>query len=496
MTADYQRFVNELRQIDSLQKALSLLHWDQQVLMPSGGADSRGRVIADLSEICHRRRIAPELFELVEKLDADRSLDEDARANVREAKRDLLRTRKLPVELVAKIAELETSVQQLWQEARDKNSFKIVRDGFAELLALKREMAQLLTEDGDLYTPLLDMFEAHATRQEVQVLFSSLKDPLRKLFEKVLAAPAPKNPAKTEYPLAQQEQALAYLLKQIGFSLEHGRLDRSTHPFCSTVGSGDVRLTSRYRPDGLVDSILVALHEGGHGLYEQGLRADQFGLPLGEAISLGIHESQSLLWEKQLGRSKPFWKFLFPELLRQFPQALSGVSWEEMHRFANRVERGLIRVEADELSYGLHVILRFELEQLLIDGKLEAADLPEAWNEHYEKFLGVRPPDDLTGVLQDIHWYSGWFGYFPTYLLGAVYAAQIYACFKRQVPDYENDLSRGDFSRLRNWLNEHIYVHGRRYAPKELMKVATGEAPVSSYFMNYLNDKYSALFLN
>jgi carboxypeptidase Taq len=379
----------------------------------------------------------------------------------------------------------------VWAEARKDNDFKSFAPWLERVFALTREEADAVGYAGTRYDALLEDYEPGMTTDVISALLTSLKAELVPLIDSLRNQRAPKqNVLEGDFPLDRQRVFTDSIVTALGFDFESGRVDLAAHPFCTTIGPGDVRSGTRYYQNHIGRGIFAALHETGHALYEQGLERAHFGTPMGEAVSLGIHESQSRLWENFVGRSEGFWKHFYPQLQGTFHDALHDVPLKKFRRAINRVEPDLIRVEADEVTYNVHIVIRFELERALIDGDLAAADLPGAWNERYTKYLGVTPDDDRTGCLQDIHWADGLIGYFPTYTLGNVYAAQLYAAAERALGPLEDAFADGEFGGLRRWLNENVHCHGMRYRSKEIIERVTGSPPDPSALIRSLSSRY------
>ncbi|HZY87544.1 MAG TPA: carboxypeptidase M32, partial [Gemmataceae bacterium] len=417
-------------------------------------------------------------------------------ANVRETRRHYDRAVKLPAELVEEIARVTTRAQQAWQEARKASDFAAFRPWLERVVALTRRKAAALGYPSVPYDALLDEYEPGATTAEVTRVFADLRSDLVPLVGALTSSG--RRPRREllerDYPVPRQEAFSREAATAIGFDFEAGRLDVTTHPFCSGTGPGDVRLTTRYNPRAFNESFFGTLHEAGHGIYEQGLPAEHFGTPLGSAASLGVHESQSRLWENQVGRGRPFWVYFFPRARDAFPAALSDAGLDDWLFAVNDVRPSFIRVEADEATYNLHILLRFELEQALVSGDLKPADVPGAWGEKFRASFGLTPPDDAHGCLQDIHWSMGGLGYFPTYTLGNLYAAQLMERARADLGDLDGDFRRGEFGRLKGWLNEKVHRQGQRYRAAELCERITGRPLSHRPLLEYLRGKYAPLY--
>ena len=495
MNETYKAFVERLHELADLGHAQGLMHWDQETYMPRRGAAMRARALGTLAGLCHERLTAPALVALVAEL-KDADLTGDAAVNVREIDRQQSRSLKLPKELVVELSQTESLGHEAWIEARKKSDFALFRPWLEKIVALKKEVAERVGYEGSMYNALLDEYEPYARAEEIAPVFDQLKAQLVPLVEQIVAAG--QHPARgvldQEYPIEQQELLGRQVLADLGFDLQAGRLDLAVHPFCSGMSRDDVRLTTRYNADWLPGALFGTIHEAGHGLYEQGLPADASGTPAGQSVSLGIHESQSRLWENMVGRSKAFWTHYLPKLRTLFPQQLSAVDLDAFYAAVNQVEPSLIRVEADEVTYNLHILLRFELECDLLEGRVAVAELPAAWNERMEQYLGIRPGDDASGVLQDTHWSCGLLGYFPTYALGNLYAAQFFHQAHQDLPDLEAQIAQGVFGPLKTWLNEKIHARGARVTASELVEEVTGAKLSADCFIAYLQEKFGALY--
>jgi carboxypeptidase Taq len=417
-------------------------------------------------------------------------------ANVREIRRAHNRTAKLPRKLVEELARVSTQAQQVWDVARKEDDFAAFQPWLEKIVALKRQEAQAVGYKGAPYDALLDEYEPGATTAEVSRVFAELKAQLVPLISSIMAVgKQPRTEVlEREYPVDRQVVFGQAAAAAIGFDFSAGRLDVTTHPFCSTPGPGDSRLTTRYNPRHFNEAFFGIMHEAGHGIYEQGLPAEHFGTPCGAAASLGIHESQSRLWENQIGRGRLFWEHFFPRARQVFIDALSDVSFDDFILAINDVRPSFIRIEADEATYNLHIILRFELEQALVSGDLAAEDVPGAWNDKFHQFFGMTPPSNQAGCLQDIHWSFGGIGYFPTYTLGNLYAAQFMEQARADMPDLDQNVRRGDFGALKGWLNDRIHRHGQRWRAAELCRRVTGRDLSPEPLLRYLRQKYAALY--
>lgn len=493
----FAQLSDRLREISHLSKAVALLNWDQQTYMPVRAAEERARQIATLSELRHHRATAPEFIELVELLRNRTDMGPERNAIVREIWRDLEREVKVPASLVAAIAEAEGQSHTTWLQARSENSFLTAAPRLQQLLDLKREYADVIRGERTRYDALLDLYEPDARAADIAPMFAALSGRLQGLLSRIIrniGEHGVPNPAHGSFPISQQSAFFQNVVRSMGFDFARGRLDPTVHPFCSEIGLDDVRLTTNYREDNLPAGLFGTIHEAGHGLYEQGFLEEYRHTPLAHFCSLGIHESQSLFWERCIARRRDFWSYWYPRMQRQFPEALEEVDGDDYYIYLCQVKPSLIRIHADEVTYGLHIIIRFELEQALVNGELEVSSLPECWNNSYGTYLNRVPTSDLEGVLQDTHWYSGLFGYFPTYLLGAMYAAQLAQTMEAQQPELFSGIGRGELLGLRDWLREHIHQYGRQYTAAELTERATGSELSESHLVQHLEQRYGSLF--
>ena len=501
--ADTDTMMAELRAIGSelidLTRVAELIGWDQETMMPPKGAPYRARQSAALHGLLHERLTRPRVGELLDALAepvAGGHLAPVDAATVRELRRDYDRAVKVPGELVREMAQATSEGVEIWRRAREDSDFTAFAPALEHLIELKRQVAEHVGYSGHIYDALLDEYEAGLTVEQLSPLFDELRRGTVALLDELRAAPRQPDRLALEraYDIEKQWGFGQQLVRWIGFDLEAGRIDRSTHPFASGIAPGDVRLTTRLSPNDLATSMFGNLHEGGHGLYEQGLDPDLANTYIGQYVSLGIHESQSRLWENMVGRGRPFWQFAYPQLQAVFPEQLGDVDLDSFVQAINQVRPSLVRVEADEVTYNLHIILRYELEVQLISGDLAIRDLPAAWNEKMKQGLGLTPPNDALGVLQDTHWAVGYFGYFPTYTLGNLYAAQLWAAARRDLPDLDERLARGECGPLLAWLRDRIHRHGKIYTPVELIERATGAPPQPEHLLTYLRDKFRAIY--
>jgi len=488
-----RRFAERVRTIKHYERALALLSWDAQTMLPRKGVEARAQVIGTLTEHQLRLLLDPQLAEDVEALtepEAAARLEEPTREAVRLVKREIERRRAVPLEVQRAFAELTTEAEAVWAEARKENDFARFSPYLERIVAMVRTFADCWGYDGHPYNALLDDYEPGMTVDKLDALFGELCPPLQALLDCVRGAgPVDAAFLRRTFPVDRQRAFVERVLADMGFDFDGGRLDVSAHPFCTGIHPGDVRITTRYNPNDFVDAFFSALHEGGHALYEQHLPTEWADTPLAEGASMGIHESQSRFWDTFIGLSRPFWERYYPEAASRFPEAFGDVSLMAFYRAINRIEPSLIRVDADPLTYQFHILLRYELEKQLLVGELAVTDLPAAWRSRMRAYLGIEPQTDADGVLQDVHWSAGLFGYFPTYTLGNLYAAQLYDAMRRELGDVDERVARGEFASIRAWLADRVHRHGRRYLPETLIQKATGEPPTAQPFIAFLEEK-------
>lgn len=499
--AHYTDLCNLRRRAATLGSVAQLLGWDQETYMPPAGAGSRADQASMLAEIVHARSTDARVGDLIAKCEADTDLMSDGAtaANIREMRRDFDKATKLPSALVAELAETGSKSQHVWKEARAKNDFAMFRPWLEKMVVLAKRKAECygVPKGGELYDALLDEYEPAARSAEIQAVFEPLRDKLSALVgELTTSGKAPDDaPRRLQIPHDRQHTLGLEVLKAYCFDLNAGRLDVTTHPFCSGIATGDTRLTTRYRESCWTDALFGTMHECGHGLYEQGLpKSEHFGEPLADDISLGIHESQSRMWENFVGRGLPFWEWAMPVVKKTFGDPFSSFSLDEVYASVNAVEPSLIRVEADEATYNLHIMLRFELERAIISGDLAVEDIPGEWNTRFEDYLGIKVPDDARGCLQDVHWSFGLMGYFPTYALGNLYAAQFWEKINADIPDLADRFRAGDFGTLLGWLRKNIHEHGKRFKAGELCERVTGKPLEAAPLLRHLEGKLRPVY--
>jgi carboxypeptidase Taq len=478
----------------------AILGWDEQTMLPRAGGSHRADQATALAAVVHAHRTDPAQAERLAAL-AESPLagagSPQERATIRLLKHDADKQARLPVRLVEELARAGVEAQQAWVEARAAANWSMLRPHLERMFALKREQAACQRPDLDPYDALLDDYEPGARWRPLAERFGPLRTSVVELVQACRGARRrPDDSILTEriYPVDAQRGFVREVASRIGFDFDRGRLDTTEHPFCTTLGPDDCRITTRWNERSLPTALFGVLHEAGHGLYEQGLPRDWYGLPPGEAASLGIHESQSRLWENLVGRSRPFWEWCFPRARQAFLAALADVDPGRFHEAVLAVRPSFIRVEADEVTYNLHVMLRFDLERAVVHGDLAVDDLPAAWNERFERDFGMRPPDDAHGVLQDIHWSAGLIGYFPTYTLGNLFAAQLMEAARRALPDLDADLAAGRFAALLGWLRREVHAFGRVLESEPLVERASGGSVSSTWLVQSLRDRYGPAY--
>ena len=484
-----------------LESTGAVLSWDRETYMPDKGAEHRASQLSLLSGIHHQfateSRIG-ELLDILHDSELNDSPESDSAVNLRELRRRYNRQRQLPQQLVEEIARVTALAQYHWSEARQADDYKTFSPWLDDVIRLKREQAAAVgfADDGESYDGLLDEYEPECTSREVATVFGQLRDKLVPLLDSIRGCERTPDASilVREYPTEQQEKFGRLAARTIGFDFSAGRLDVAAHPFCSGTGPGDCRMTTRYDPRFFSGSFFGTLHETGHGLYEQGLSAEAFGTPLGHSVSLGIHESQSRLWENIVGRGRAFWQYFFPKAQEFFPNALGQTALDEFVFAINAVRPSLIRVEADEVTYNLHIMLRFDIERDLIEDNLTVNDLPGAWNERFEKDFGITPDSDANGCMQDIHWSAGLFGYFPTYTLGNMYASQFFEAAGKQLGDLDSQFAAGQFQTLLGWLRDQIHHHGQRFPAGRLVESVTGCPLSDEPLMRHLSERFLPLY--
>ena len=487
-----------LNEVVDLKNAQALLAWDQETYMPPGGADGRGYQLGTLAKIAHEKFTSDEVGGLLDDLEPFTSQmpsDSNDACLIRFTCREYRKSKRVPSAWVEENTRVTSNAYSIWEKAKATSDFARFQPELEKVVSLRRQYANFFQPYTHVYDPLLDDFEPGLKTAEVKNIFSALRPQQVALLHAIAEKPGPDNNFLTaRYPEKTQLDFGKEVITRFGFDWLRGREDLSVHPFTTSFNTGDVRLTTRVDLKQLQTAIFGTMHEAGHGMYEQGIDPSLDRTPLASGASMAIHESQSRLWENLIGRSRPFWSHFYPRLQQLFPSQLGNVSLDAFYRGINRVEPGFIRVEADEATYNLHIMLRLELEIALMEGSLEVKDLPEAWNNRMKEYLGLTPSDDARGVLQDVHWSQGYFGYFSTYALGNLVSAQIWEALQADIPDLEKNISEGEFKPLLTWLREKIHRHGSKFEPQDLIRKVTGTGITPEPYMRYLTAKYSEIY--
>ena len=491
----YKKFKKVYQKIADINYSISVLNWDQETYIPKNGVARRAQQIATLAGISHKMSTSKKVEKLLKKLRKNKKLSKIKQRNVELAYKDFKISKKFTTEFVMKESRAISIAFQAWIEARQKDDFNIYVPALTEIVKIQREKAEILGFKNHPYNALMNMYEPGAKVKDIDALFKDVKEKLTPFTQKIFACQKPNNKFMFQHFEHQKQWDFGLdVLKQLGFDFDSGRQDLSEHPFTTNFNSKDVRLTTRVNEENFYDMLWSCIHEGGHGLYEQGLQDKQYGLPCGSAISLGIHESQSRLYENNVGRSMAFWKNNYKKLQKVFPKNLNDTSLEDFYKGINLVEPSFIRTDADELTYHFHIMIRYEIEKKVIEGSIEVKDLKKEWNAAYKKYLNIDVKSDKEGVLQDVHWAHGGFGYFPTYSLGSFYAAQFFNKAKEEIKDLEKEIENGNMKPLLTWLRKNIHKHGRYYSAKKVCKKATGEKLNFKYFMEYVEEKYGKIY--
>ncbi len=496
----YESLKQHAREVAIIDSCSGLLGWDERTYMPRRGSQFRAEQLGYLAGLRHEKFTSPQFGELLATAESDGFQDQPESVeavNLREWRREYDLATKLPKSLVEEITRETTIAQGVWVEARKKDDFQSFLPNLETVIGLTKQMADAYGWEGERYNALLDQYEPGAKTEEVAEVFTVLRKELVTLLGKIKDAPRKPNTKIVEQAFDVEKQRVfgEMVCRAIGFDFSAGRLDITTHPFCSGFGIGDTRITTRYNPNRLNDALFGTMHEAGHALYEMGIKKeDHFGTPMGESVSLGIHESQSRMWENQVGRSKEFWTYFFPMAQGIFRDALSDVALDDFYAAINDVRPSYIRVEADEATYNLHILLRFELERAMMRDEIATKDLAGEWRKRFEEYLGIPVDNDRQGVLQDVHWSAGLIGYFPTYSLGNLYAAQFFAKAEADLPNLKAGFAHGNFEHLLTWLRENIHVHGRRYRATELAQRVTGKELSPQPLIDSLNTKFGAIY--
>ncbi len=483
-----------MKELAELVGISSLLSWDQEIYLPKKSGEFRAQQLSLVNGLMHEKATDPSLINAIENSILQNEATDLKKLNLNVSKKDIERKNKLSRNHIEESTLLISKSFEAWELARERNDFDTFKPFLKQIIELKRREADLITFENHPYDALLDEFEPGMKVETLDILFDKLRIGIQSLLNKIPQKNIESSFMHENYPQSIQWEMGLDVLNKIGFNFEHGRQDLSTHPFTITFSPQDVRITTRIDDNNLNEMLWSCLHEGGHALYEQGLSSDELGTPISEAASLGIHESQSRFWENHIGRGRSFWSFYYPKIQAFFPDQLNSISEHQFYCAMNEVKPSLIRTSADELTYHMHIIIRYEIEKALIDGSLHVDDLKDKWQELYRNYLGIDVPNDNEGILQDVHWAHGSFGYFPTYTLGSLYAAQMNYAMSMQEPEMESKISKGDFTFIKEWLKKSIFDKGRLYTSEELCEQMTGEKLNDRYFLEYASDKFNDIY--
>ncbi|WP_310829109.1 carboxypeptidase M32 [Paenibacillus pedocola] len=496
---EWEKFQELLSKISGYNEAIGLLHWDLRTGAPRKGVEVRSGTIGMLSGELFRLETSSEMGEFTKffsRPDVANQLSDAQNKIVKDCLKEYERSKSIPSKKFEEYSVLAAHSESMWEEAKENDDFASFEPYLSKIVAFKQEFIDYWGVKDTRYDTLLDMYEPDLTVAKVDEIFGRLRARLVPLVEAISASP---NKPDTEflsqiYAKEQQEKFGLFVLEQMGYDFEAGRLDESVHPFATGLNPGDVRITTNYLLDNVTSAIFSSLHEGGHALYEQNISKDLVGTPLATGTSMGIHESQSRLWENMIGRSRAFWQRYYGDLQQHFPEQLANVEVEQFYRAINSVANSFIRIEADELTYNLHIIVRYEIEKLIFNEGLEVKDLPKVWNAKYQEYLGITPPSNALGVLQDVHWSGGDFGYFASYSLGNMYAAQILNTLRKELPEFDSLIAEGNLLPIKEWLTEKIYRFGKSLTPSQIIEQVTGEPLNPDYLADYLEAKYTELY--
>ncbi|ERI90492.1 putative thermostable carboxypeptidase 1 [Clostridiales bacterium oral taxon 876 str. F0540] len=490
-----KEFKEYMTRIEYLNSASSVLSWDMMVSIPRKGKAYRSDVLGYLSSESYKLQTSDTMKEFIDYFISQENLDDVTESMVRNAKKSYDQTKKIPEDRYREYVVLASNSFSAWEEARAKSDYSIFKPYLEKIVKFNQEFLEYWGYEGNKYNTLLDLYEPGITVEKLDKVFGELREAIVNLLEKIQKSDVKPNTEffYKHFTKEEQEEFGVFVASKFGYDFEAGRIDVSAHPFTTTFDNKDVRITTRYDENEFRGALFSTIHESGHAIYEQNIPDELKGTGLATGVSMGVHESQSRYYENILGRSKEFWKYFYPEAQKRFKQ-FEGVSLEEFYKAINVVEPSLIRTEADELTYSLHIIIRYEIEKELINGRISLDELPKVWNEKYKEYLGVEPKNDAEGVLQDMHWSDGSFGYFPSYALGNLYGAQFLSRLLQDIPDYYSLVERGEFDKIHEWLKENIHKHGSVYKPADIIKMVTGEELNAKYFIEYLNKKYSEIY--
>lgn len=502
MTKDYQKMLTEFKElvkrIRYYNEAISVLYWDLRTGAPRKGVPERAEAIGMLTAEAFNLSTSPQMEEYLNFFDEEgnnANLDRIMKAVVKECRKEFDKFKKIPAEKYKEYVILTSEAESVWEEAKTTNNFELFRPYLERIVDFNLDFIELWGYKDNKYNTLLDFYEPGMTVDKLDMIFGELRNKLVPLVAKIKEASQIDNSALMKYfDPAKQEEFGLFILQKMGYDFDAGRQDESEHPFTIGINPGDVRITTHYYPNDMSSALMSSMHEGGHALYEQNISEEMNGTPLATGTSTGIHESQSRFWENIIGRSYSFWKCYYNDLQKVFPEQLKDMSLDEFYRAINKVEPSLIRVEADEVTYNLHIMIRYEIEKALINQKIKVSDLPEVWNDKMKEYLGIVPPNDAKGVLQDVHWAGGGFGYFPSYSLGNIYSAQIYNAARKDIKDFDQLVGSGELIKIKEWLSEKIHKHGKLLEPGEILKAVTGEEINPNYLVEYLETKYKEIY--
>lgn len=489
---EFREYVGKL---EYLNQAIGVLYWDMRVGIPKKGIESRSEVVGYLSGEAYKLETSDKMKEFIDYFEKVEGLDDVSRAMVEHTKKSYEQTKKIPEDRYKEYVILSSKSEAAWEEAKDKSDFEMFRPYLEKVVGFTKEFINYWGYEDNKYDTLLDLYEAGITVEKLDRVFGELRDAIVDLLNRIKQSGVTIKDDffKMNFSKESQDEFGKFVLNKMEYDFEAGRVDESVHPFTINFGNKDVRITTKYLENEFRSALFSSIHEGGHAIYEQDIPDELEGTGLATGTSMGIHESQSRFYENIIGRSKEFWTYFYPEAKKRFPQ-FENVSFEDFYKGINTVEPSLIRTEADELTYSLHVIIRYEIEKMLINDKIEVKELPSIWNSKYKEYLSVEPRNDAEGVLQDMHWSDGSFGYFPSYALGNIYGAQFLNKMEKDMPDMYERIEKGDLSQVHQWLKENIHKHGAVYKPAELIKMVTGEELTAKYFIEYLNKKYSEIY--
>ncbi|PZE21865.1 carboxypeptidase M32 [Paenibacillus xerothermodurans] len=493
------QFKTYLKKMKSYDEAIGLMYWDMRTGAPKKGIAIRSEVVGVLSGELFRMSVSDEMGEMLGYLSEPEQLNKLShieQRSVTECKKDYDRSKRIPAQKYEEYVVLTSQAESVWEEAKEEADFAKFRPYLEKIVATNLEFIDLWGYKGHKYNTLLDMYEPDMTVAKLDQVFGALREKVVPLLAAIQDSPHQPNTGflKQTFNKEQQKTFSLFILKQMGYDFEAGRLDETVHPFATGLNPGDVRITTRYVLNDVNSALFGTIHEGGHALYEQNISPDLVGTPLATGASMGIHESQSRFWENMIGRSRPFWNRYYGDLQKAFPSQLDAVSVDDYYKATNEVRPSLIRTEADELTYNLHIMVRYEIEKELFSEQVRVSDLPEVWNQKYRDYLGIAPTNNGEGVLQDVHWAGGSFGYFPSYALGNMYAAQIRRTIRQELPDFDSLVEGGNLLPIRDWLTEKIYRHGKSLTPAEIITQVTGEELNPDYLVQYFNDKFGELY--